>query len=218
MRNKAVRRQNLLALEQEHRSLAELERKTGVSASYLSQVKGGYREMGDRVARTIEGKLHLGDGWMDVPRTAERQSDSNVEPFREPRAKLPLISWVSAGGREEANDPYLPGAAEAWIEFDTLASKSAFCLRVRGISMVRPDGTGFPDGCLIAVEPARKPASGDFVVVRFNDDNEATFKQYFVEGRTKYLRPLNPSYPTLMVSPDAQMVGVVFEKRVIEKF
>lgn len=84
--------------------------------------------------------------------------------------------------------------------------------------MVRPDGTGFPNGCYIAVEPRRKPKSGDFVVVRFNDSDEAAFKQYFIEGGTQYLRPLNPTYPTLGVPPDAQMVGVVFEKRIVEKF
>lgn len=84
--------------------------------------------------------------------------------------------------------------------------------------MVRPDGTGFPSGCYIAVEPRRAPKSGDFVVVRFNDSDEAAFKQYFIEGGTQYLRPLNPTYPTLGVPPDAQMVGVVFEKRVIERF
>lgn len=84
--------------------------------------------------------------------------------------------------------------------------------------MIRPDGSGFPNGCFIAVEPRRTPKSGDFVVVRFNDSDEAAFKQYFIEGGTQYLRPLNPTYPTLGVPSDAQMVGVVFEKRIIEKF
>lgn len=143
----------------------------------------------------------------------------NAEPVNEKfHSRLPLISFVQAGARGDANDPYHPGAAEEWIDFMGTASVSAFCLRVRGQSMVRADGTGFPEGCLIAIEPTRKPRSGDFVVVRFNDSDEATFKQYFVEGPIRLLKPLNPEFPTLTVTPDAQLVGVVFEKRVIERF
>lgn len=181
----------------------------------------GARDIGEDLAREIERVHRLPMHWMDVDHANEINSPAsayNVDPAPPPGSRLPHISWVAAGNRGEANDPFAPGAAFDWIDFDSMASKSAFCLQVRGTSMVRPDGTGFPDGCFIAVEPRRQPKSGDFVVVRFNDTDEATFKQYFVEGLTKYLRPLNPTYPTLMVTPDAQMVGVVIEKRVIEKF
>lgn len=84
--------------------------------------------------------------------------------------------------------------------------------------MVKPDGTGFPDGCYIAVDPLRRPKGGDYVVVRFNDSDEATFKQYIVDGPSKLLRPLNPGFPTLMVTPDSQLAGVVFEKKLVESF
>jgi SOS-response transcriptional repressor LexA len=220
MESKEARRHNLLLLEEQFRSLAELERRTDgeVTASYLSQVKNQYRKMGDDVARRLERALDKAVGWMDQPQASLVAREPNVEEFRRPRSRLPLVSWVLAGNRGEVNDPYAPGAAESWVEFDSAASRSAFCLRVRGDSMVRADGSGFPDGCLIAVEPSRRARSGDFVVVRFNDSDEATFKQYFIEGMTKYLKPLNPAYPTLGVPPDAHMVGVVFEKRVIEKF
>lgn len=64
--SKTARRYNLLALERDHRSLANIERVTegDVKASYLSQIKGG-RGMGDQVARTLEQRLGLGRGWMD---------------------------------------------------------------------------------------------------------------------------------------------------------
>ncbi len=84
--------------------------------------------------------------------------------------------------------------------------------------MVRPDGTGFPDGCLIAVEPKRRPKSGEFAVFRFSNTDEATFKQYISDGPLKLLKPLNPSYPNIVLGPDAQLVGTVFEMRIIERF
>lgn len=225
---KAARRFNVLTLEAEFGSLEEIARATErvlgageepVTASYLSQIKNGYRSMGDKVARKLEQlRPEYPAGWMDKPRAPGLMaSESNVETVREPGALLPLISWVIAGARAEANDPYPVGAAEDWIEFDTPMSKSAYCLRVRGSSMVRPDGTGFPEGCLLAIEPLRLAKSGDFVIVRFENDNEATFKQYFKEGDLHYLRPLNPSFPTIIMPPDGRIVGVVREWRIVGK-
>jgi SOS-response transcriptional repressor LexA len=222
--NKA-RRANLAQLEQKFGSLAELERRADgeVTASYLSQVKNGYRDMGSKVARKLEEKLSLGLGWMDGAPGLNallgvRSGVSNVEEAPPARARLPLISWVSAGLKDEANDPYAPGNAEAWIDFDSEASSSAFCLRVRGDSMVRPDGTGFPNGCLIAVEPKRKPKSGEPAVFRFGDTDEATFKIYMKDGPLRMLKPLNPQYPPIVLGADAQLVGTVFEMRIIQKY
>jgi SOS-response transcriptional repressor LexA len=222
-------------------TLAEIERRTSgeVTASYLSQVKNGYREMGDKTARSLESALNKPSGWMDwqhavanivvtekgVVTAAGREigevgkhEGPNVEEIRQPGARLPLISWVRAGLRDNVFDPYAPGAAEAFIDFESRASSSAFCLRVRGDSMLRPDGTGFPDGCLIAVEPRKIAKSMDFVVVRFENTDEATFKQLILDGPLKMLRPLNPSYPSMAMSPDAHISGVVIEKRIIERF
>ena len=84
--------------------------------------------------------------------------------------------------------------------------------------MVRPDGSGFPDGCLIAVEPRRAARSMDFVVVRFENTDEATFKQLVIDGPLKILKALNPAYQQMVMSPDAHISGVVFEKRIIEKY
>lgn len=62
---RANRRNNLFALEKQYATLAHLEERTGVSASYLSQLKK-FRHMGDKTARRIEKKLTLPEGWMDV--------------------------------------------------------------------------------------------------------------------------------------------------------
>lgn len=156
------------------------------------------------------------------PPVPYRVAEPNVEDVPAASSRLPLISWVSAGLKDEANDPYAPGNAEAWIDFDGQASSSAFCLRVRGRSMESPDGREptFPDGCLIAVEPRRRPKSMEFAVFRFADTDEATFKQYVVNGPLKLLKPLNPDpeYKIIALSPDAQLVGTVFEKRIIGRY
>lgn len=152
------------------------------------------------------------------PHVAPRASNVDDAPPR--RSSLPLISWVAAGLKESAFDPYAPGNAEDWIEFEGQASSSAFCLRVRGDSMMSPDGKEptFPDGCIIAVEPRRRPRSREFAVFRFNDSDEATFKQYITDGPLKMLKPLNPTYPNIALGPDAQLAGTVFEKLIISRY
>lgn len=148
-----------------------------------------------------------------------RSSGYNVaEPVAPVRARLPKISWVSAGMKDHAHDPYLPGAADEWIEFESHFSKTAFCLVVRGDSMVRPDGTGFPEGSIIGVEPNRVAKAGDFVIVRFESSDEATFKQYIIDGPMKMLKPLNPRYMMMQLPPDGYVAGVVIEKIMREKF
>lgn len=127
-------------------------------------------------------------------------------------SRIPLISWVAAGAWNEAFDPYAPGAASEWIAVPGEHSADAVALRVRGDSME----PRFPDGCVIIVEPHRQPKSGQFVVVRNNDWNEATFKQYVVDGGVKLLKPLNSRYPVQQIGPGTVLVGVIVRKFIDE--
>jgi SOS-response transcriptional repressor LexA len=210
------------ALDRRGLTQAQLARATGVDEATISALIKRDSTRSDFASKLAAGLgvqlpwLLSGDGHSGL----EHSLHENVEPYPIRRSRLPLISWVSAGLKGDANDPYAPGNAEAFIDFDSDASSSAFCLRVRGDSMVRPDGSepSFPDGCIIGVEPRRKPKSLEFAVFRFNDSDEATFKQYVVDGPLRLLKPLNPSYPNIVLSTDAQLVGTVFEKRIITRY
>jgi SOS-response transcriptional repressor LexA len=228
---------NLVVL-QGRMSRRDLAAKIGVAEAQLGHFfmnpdKNGHRTIGSTVARRIEEAFEKPRGWLDqqhegrerVARVTMQQvlakaSQENTSEAPQTRASLPLISWVSAGLKEEAFDPYAPGAAEAWIDFEGPASSTAFCLRVRGESMVRPDGRepSFPDGTIIAVDPRRKPKSGEYAVFRFNNTDEATFKQFIADGPKRVLLPLNPSYPVIELTADAQLVGTVFETYTRRRF
>jgi SOS-response transcriptional repressor LexA len=143
---------------------------------------------------------------------------SGVVESDEPVTRLPLISWVQAGAPTDVYDPYAPGIAESWHPFTGKYSGQAYALRVRGDSMVRPDGTGFPEGSIIAVEPNLSANNGDFVIVRFPDTDEATFKQLVLDGPFKFLKPLNPTYHTIAAPQNAQLCGVVVEHTFRRRF
>lgn len=218
MDNKAIRRQNLLALKAKHRTFRALAAASDTDPAVLSQINIHFRDMGDAIARRIEERLGLGHGWMDALHLNAETGIYNVDAPRQVAAYAwPLVSWVSAGLRAEAVAPYENGDAPT-IDFSEPPLAGDMALQVRGDSMLRPDGSGFPDGCYIAIRPSRRPKNGDFVVVRFAHTDEATFKQFAVDGPVKLLRPLNPAYPTHVLAPDAIIVGTVVEKHSIEKF
>lgn len=210
------------ALAEKEKSQAWLAREADVDEATISALikrDSTRSEFAPQIARALGVQLE----WLlngKGRRYALQVAEPDVEAYPPRGSRLPLISWVSAGLKDEANDPYAPGNAEMWVDFEAEASSSAFCLRVRGDSMMRPDGREptFPDGCIIGVEPRRRPKSGEFAVFRFNDTDEATFKQYIADGPMRILKPLNPSYPNIPLGSDAQLAGTVFEKRIISRY
>lgn len=118
--------------------------------------------------------------------------------------KVPLISWVAAGAMKEAIDNFQPGYAEEWVETAAPIHQHTFALRVRGDSMAPK----FYEGMVIIVEPDRAAVPGNYVIAR-NGDHEATFKQLVQDGSDYYLKPVNPQYPTKVLTPDTIICGVV---------
>ncbi len=232
---KAIRLYNLKRLIAEAGGQKKLAQRAGVSPAYLSQIVSTRtpRKMGDNVARRLERGMEKPHGWMDVMLEIPPQAAQAAAAYRVPRrgagavreidnpaalygvgsiaggaamvARVPLISWVAAGRWSEAVDSYQPGDAEAWVETTKRVGHSAFALRVKGDSM-EPT---CPDGSVIIVDPEREANNGALVVVRLDDDAEATFKKLMVEGGRRYLAPINPRYPVLEVSGPATICGVV---------
>lgn len=187
---------------------------------WLSEATTNPRKITEDSAREIERKLTavgVRPGEMDVP----KEEAINLTQ-RDPR-RVPLISWVNAGKGDEAIDPYAKGDGEEMIAIDdTLAlSKYSFALRIKGISMVRPDGEGFHPGDIIIIDPEIKPKPGDYVVAFLEQEGKSTFKKFRSRGNSKQgtpvfeLVPLNPDYPTITIDEyyPGRIVGTMMEYR-----
>jgi hypothetical protein len=61
-----IRRANMLGLLADFRTLEELAEHYDLVANYLSQIKSGSRNMGDRFARGWEKKMGKPRGWFDT--------------------------------------------------------------------------------------------------------------------------------------------------------
>lgn len=119
-----------------------------------------------------------------------------------PRA-VPLVSWVQAGRREPVADPYASGEGEKYVYTTQRVGENAYALRIRGDSME----PRFQDGDIVIIDPALSAASGKFVVVRFEQAQEATFKQLVIDADRQYLKPLNARYPIIPIDEQAVFCG-----------
>jgi SOS-response transcriptional repressor LexA len=174
----------------------------------------GHRALGDAGARHIEMTLGLPQGYFDG-KARGTPVLPNTEPGPDIVGRVPLISWVQAGHWSEIVDNFHPGDAEEWLPCPVKHSDRTFVLRVRGESMYNPYGRpSFQEGDLIFVDPERQADHGSFVVVRLDDEQEATFKKLIVEGGKRYLRALNPAWPEPIIEIDdnATICGVVIFK------
>nr|WP_317629792.1 LexA family transcriptional regulator [Pseudomonas entomophila] len=140
-----------------------------------------------------------------------RHEQSNVAPVAQPEQffRYPIISWVAAGAWAEAVEPFPPGFADRYELSEYDAKGPAFWLEVKGDSMTASVGQSIAEGTLILVDTEADAQHGKLVIAKLADSNEATFKKLVEDGGRRYLKPLNPAYPTEMCAGDCRIVGVV---------
>ena len=198
---------------------------------YLKADSPQPRSITSSFAREIERAGGKPENWLDQDHDSgakvkkisdlaafDAAAPSNVSDARAARGRLPIISWVIAGQWAEIEDFFLPPEDYKYIETtENLSEREAIALEVEGYSMYNPeDPKSFPPGSIIIVKrpDLRQPRSGDFVVVRLDNEHRSTFKQLFFEGDKMVLKPLNPDpvYKTIILDRPATLIGVVTEK------
>lgn len=141
-------------------------------------------------------------------------ADYNVDDGPAISGRAPLISWVKAGAFHEPADPYRVGEAEDWFPMPRRAGPRTYALRVRGVSME----PRYHDGDIIFVDPDAEARHGSRVVVRLENEKEATFKELVIEGEHRFLKALNPLWPDplIRINGEATICGVVIGRWVEE--
>jgi len=112
---------------------------------------------------------------------------------------LPVVGEIAAGTPTLAEEQI-----EAYAErlTDLLPVEPGdFLLRVTGDSMV---GVGIFPGDYVVVRPfSGTPEAGTIVVALLPEENTATLKRFFREGKTAVLRSENPAYPPIRLPLEA---------------
>jgi SOS-response transcriptional repressor LexA len=199
---------------------SELARFVGVTPQAVQQWIAGetsprgnnLRKVAEFLGATLE---YLLTGGITVTRNIGASADANVEPGPDLHGQVPLISSVQAGEWASIVDNFQPGDAEDWLFYPKKLGPRAFALRVSGVSME----PRYQHGDIIFVDPDVPAEHGRNVVVRLDDENQATFKQLVVEGDHRFLKPLNPDWPgpkLIQIDGNATICGVVIGKWVPE--
>ena len=133
-------------------------------------------------------------------------------------ARVPLIGWDKLSSYIEGEVMEKHGEAEDWIYCPVQCAKSTFALRVKGDHMESPypGKKSYLDGQIIFVDPTAEVKNGSRVISRRLDSTEATFKEYFEDDGKKYLKPINPQYPTVEINNETIIIGVVIGSFVAE--
>lgn len=157
--------------------------------------------------------LSVSPDWLNNGHGPMQVRESNVTDFSElsGQRKIPVISYVHAGYPNSSQ-----ALADEYIDATGTDSHLTYALRVKGDSMLPV----FQEGDLIVVDPSTQPKPGDYVVARFPDAEESTFKKLRYTGIDKFgnpimeLIPLNPDYPTFNSSiTPFEVCGKVIEHR-----
>jgi SOS-response transcriptional repressor LexA len=220
-----IRRRNLRQVIDQYfaGTAAELARALGKQPSEISRIftskQAHRRNVGPRLARSIEAVLGKETGWMDkqhvaVPYQAESalRPDASAPAMDTPIIRLPILWSVQAKDIPSiGRTGRLPLPPQEWVTVAARVGRRAYALRVQGDSM-EPK---FPEGVIIIVDPDVEPVHGSFVIAVITDTDQITFKQFVIDGRA-YLKPINPRYPIIEIDNRVTICGVV--KQMIMSF
>lgn len=188
----------------------------GVSNSAVTQwVTGESKSLKPESLYALAKATGFRAEWLALGIGPEREEmDSNVESALAPSRyyEYPVISWVQAGAASEAMELSNVSLCEMHPS-DAWAGPNGFWLKVKGSSMTSISGLSFPEGMLILVAPGCDVESGQYVVARLTDSNEATFKQFIRDSGRAFLKPLNPAFPMTEIDDSWSFVGRVVDAK-----
>lgn len=195
----------------------DIARMTGATKGSVSQWLNGISSPGGKYIVSLTKALHCDANWLfsgitATPRNAHTLNLSH-ENTQSTTKLIPVISHEMAFTWDKDSNHSSLGKDVLWEHGPSTVSQQAFWLEVVGDSMISPNGPSIGEGHLILVDP-QLPAKNDcFVVAKFNNTRDITFKKLVIDARQTYLKPLNPDYRPTEFNNECQIIGVVVEAK-----
>lgn len=206
----AIRRQNLLSLLESAESDREFAKQVDLAPAYISQLKLGTRNIGNKVARKIEAAVGKKEGWFDQAPSNAFVTDrrmvaySNAEELGEGYAHIPLVDInVGAGSQGFAENPRTRmdlAFISGWLTSQGLEPQDLKLIEVLG-DFMEPR---IHEGDMVLIDTAqRTPRSGGVYAVM--SDGWLKIKRLHVSltGEIELVSD-NPKYAP--ERPDSQLV------------
>jgi len=188
----------------------ELAEKVGIRQSTLSELEQGKSRSTTHlasIARACGVSVQYLEGLTDQPDSeGEGLPDASLSRSVDIVRYVPELSYVQAGEWTEIGAVLDLADANHW-PCPVKCGPRTFALRVKGPSMA-PE---YPDGMIVFVDPDVMPESGKKVVAYLEDSESTTFKQYFEDSGHKFLKAMNPDWPTQYtpINGNCRVIGTV---------
>jgi repressor LexA len=151
----------------------------------------------DQHLRALESK-----GAIELVPGISRGIRLREQPQSPPSSSLPLLGRIAAGAPILATSHI---EEHVTVDPSLFKPRADFLLRVRGDSMKDAD---ILDRDLLAVHRTTQVRSGQIVVARLIDDDEATVKYYRRQGSVVWLEPANAAYRPIEIDLREQAVSI----------
>lgn len=177
-----------------------LARKVGLTRSAITHYLTGRRVPSLHQFSKLAEVLEANPSWLQFgsPLESPAQKVSRLMASLHP---VPILSWEQAADFTDLRDLDLANIKE-WVPNYFSQKTDVYGLKIKGDAMISPNGQNksFHEGDIIVVNHNSVATAGDFVVAKLLDTNELNFKQYVVDAGKRYLKPLNPQYPTMEIT------------------
>lgn len=97
-----------------------------------------------------------------------------------------------------------------FVSTDSLVSKNSYAIQLSDSTM-QPR---FVEGTLLIIDPKYSPENQDFIVAQIYHQKKSTFKQFLIDGESHYLKPLNPDFPIIKMTPNDRILGTMVQARI----
>lgn len=194
---------NLRQLMQNRRiSEAELSRKTNIPQATLHKILSGKTEdprfstlktLSDFFEISIEALMTGNDAQQGA---AQPESTTAIQ-------SIPIISWKECAQATSFITQLTPENWQSWVVSEFIAPQ-AYALCTKPSLAPR-----FPKNTVLFIDPNVKPEDGDHVIVLYPNTEEATLREFSLDGPTQLLLPINPNTETTKLDSNIKILGVL---------
>jgi len=198
-------------------------------------------ELGDLVGMSQGGIGAIEEGRSKIPRKlVELASVLDVDPnwllfgdssqeliklvyspdqgFRPKSGVIPVLSSIQILKYFRDKETELAYEEVIAISGDFEADCIAMRVETEAMESSIPQKDTFENNCIIVIKPSLEPKNGDYVVATLDEyDEDIVFRKLVIEGGKKYLKPLNTSYESFVLTEKGAILGVEIRKVVIHK-
>lgn len=116
---------------------------------------------------------------------------------------IPVISWKECVKAGDFTAKLTPTNWGQWVVSEFLG-ENVYALSTKPSMAPR-----FPKGTTLFINPDVDPADGDHVVVLYSGTDEATLREFSIDGPTKLLLPINPNTDATKLDKNVKILGVL---------